>query len=502
MIKLNKETLRDKIYACWIGKNIGGTMGTPYEGTRELLDIQGFSTPEGVVLPNDDLDLQLAWLLAMEEHGPYQLNAQILGEYWLAYVVPHWNEYGIGKGNMKAGLLPPLAGHYRNMWKDSNGAWIRSEVWACLAPGCPDAAIRYAVEDACVDHGMGEGTYAEFFTAALESAAFVVQDIRQLIEIGLSKIPPDCRVARSVRLAVDSYDKGVDWKKTRQLIMEDSADLGWFQAPANVAYVILGLLYGEGDFKKSMILSINCGDDTDCTGATLGSVFGILNGTAGIPEDWKKHIGDEIITISLNNADRNFVKNCTDLTDHVFSMAPVVLKANRAAVQLTDGPDEIPSEDIAALKQNSTVKKLWERPGYSYTVDFIHASGRVEFDEEPVIAPGGSLPVRIVFQNHMHEVKHLHVRLHLPEGFTASYPRDVYLNHQFEKTAFDRYHRLPEGFQSDLTQVPGPEHMDREAIWEGTITAGEQVDAMNRIIAEVTCDGHPTVGLIPITILG
>ena len=110
MIKLNKETLRDKIYACWIGKNIGGTMGTPYEGTRELLDIQGFSTPEGVVLPNDDLDLQLAWLLAMEEHGPYQLNAQILGEYWLAYVVPHWNEYGIGKGNMKAGLLPPLAG--------------------------------------------------------------------------------------------------------------------------------------------------------------------------------------------------------------------------------------------------------------------------------------------------------------------------------------------------------------------------------------------------------
>ena len=70
MIKLNKETLRDKIYACWIGKNIGGTMGTPYEGTRELLDIQGFSTPEGVVLPNDDLDLQLAWLLAMEEHGP------------------------------------------------------------------------------------------------------------------------------------------------------------------------------------------------------------------------------------------------------------------------------------------------------------------------------------------------------------------------------------------------------------------------------------------------
>ena len=102
----------------------------------------------------------------------------------------------------------------------------------------------------------------------------------------------------------------------------------------------------------------------------------------------------------------------------------------------------------------------------------------------------------------MHEVKHLHVRLHLPEGFTAAYPRDIYLNHQLEKTNFERYHRLPEGFQSDLTQVPRSGAYGPGGYLEGTITAGEQVDAMNRIIAEVTCDGHPTVGLIPITILG
>ena len=121
-------------------------------------------------------------------------------------------------------------------------------------------------------------------------------------------------------------------------------------------------------------------------------------------------------------------------------------------------------------------------------------------DDRP--ADNRRMAVRIVFQNHMHEVKHLHVRLHLPEGFTAAYPRDIYLNHQLEKTNFERYHRLPEGFRSDLTQVPGSEHMDREAVWEGTITAGEQVDFMSRVIAEVTCDGHPTVGLIPITILG
>ena len=126
MIKLNKEFLRDKIHACWIGKNIGGTIGGPYEWRQDILDVQGFSSAKGEPLPNDDLDLQLIWLCAMEEMGPYQLTARELGEYWLAYIPPHWNEYGIGKANMKSGILPPLCGEYTNeFWRHSNGAWIR-----------------------------------------------------------------------------------------------------------------------------------------------------------------------------------------------------------------------------------------------------------------------------------------------------------------------------------------------------------------------------------------
>ena len=74
MIALNRQTVKDKIYACWLGKNIGGTMGTPYEGRTEMQDIQGFKTEPGVVLPNDDLDLQLVWLKAIENEGPYTLN--------------------------------------------------------------------------------------------------------------------------------------------------------------------------------------------------------------------------------------------------------------------------------------------------------------------------------------------------------------------------------------------------------------------------------------------
>ena len=62
-MKFLKADLRDKIYGAWVGKNIGGTIGAPYEGTRDILDVQGFSSRKGEPLPNDDLDLQLAWLI-------------------------------------------------------------------------------------------------------------------------------------------------------------------------------------------------------------------------------------------------------------------------------------------------------------------------------------------------------------------------------------------------------------------------------------------------------
>ena len=251
MITFSASELRDRVFACWLGKNIGGTLGTPYEGTHELLDITGFASKEGEPLPNDDLDLQLAWLRAVDELGPQNINSKTLGEYWVSYITPNWNEYGVCKANMREGLLPPLSGQVNNEeWMHSNGAWIRTEVWACLYPCKVEQAIRMAYEDASVDHGFGEGTYAAIFVAAMESAAFAIHDAKTLLEIGLSKIPEDCRVARSVRLVVSAYENGTPWREVRRLLVENSADLGWFQAPTNIGFVALGLLYGEGDFKR------------------------------------------------------------------------------------------------------------------------------------------------------------------------------------------------------------------------------------------------------------
>jgi ADP-ribosylglycohydrolase len=171
---------RNKVLGCWMGKNIGGTLGAPMEWTRAINNVSFYTQQiNGEPIPNDDLDLQLVWLAALEEQG-IDITARTLGEYWLTYITPHWAEYGTGKINMRSGLMPPLSGLENNPYKDSCGAFIRSEIWACIAPGRPEVAAKYAYEDAIVDHGDGEGMYAAIFCAVIESAAFVEKDIPTL----------------------------------------------------------------------------------------------------------------------------------------------------------------------------------------------------------------------------------------------------------------------------------------------------------------------------------
>ena len=416
MIALNRQTVKDKIYACWLGKNIGGTMGTPYEGRTEMQDIQGFKTEPGVVLPNDDLDLQLVWLRAIENEGPQKLNEQILGEYWVSYIPPHWNEYGICKSNMGAGLIPPLSGNYENDWKHSNGAWIRTEVWACMAPGCPDIAMKYSRMDACVDHGDGEGTYAAMFIAAIESAAFVINDLRKLIDLGLSKIPAESHMARTIRVLLDCKDNGIGWKEARQIIVDDCADLGWFQAPANVAFAMLGLLYGEGDFKKSMIYAINCGDDTDCTGATIGSIMGLMGGMSCVPPDWAEYIGDKICSVAIDLSYKKPAKTCTELMRRIYELVPSTLKAYGIYCEYTD--EDVPFE-MHSLPCGHDFDFEIPQTGLSQNfTDLVWAKGRVEFDKCSVEA-GETLNLRFVLQNMTWGVKQVMIDLDLPEGWTS-----------------------------------------------------------------------------------
>ena len=495
MVSYNRKELWDRIYACWIGKNIGGTMGTPYEGQRQLNDIQGFVTRPGEVLANDDLDLQLVWLRAMDEMGPDAIDSKVLSEYWISFIGPSWNEYGVGKSNLRAGIVPPMSGElYNEEWKHSNGAWIRTEIWACTHPGRPDEAVRLAFEDACVDHGYGEGSYAAVFVAAMESAAFVFNDLRTLIEIGLSKIPEDCLLNRYIRATLKAYDDGKTWQECRTLLlqMNEETGLGWFQAPGNVAFTVLGLLWGNCDFKKSMIIAINCGDDTDCTGATVGALLGIMYGTKGIPSDWRQHLGDSIVNVSIIKGHGYFPKTCTELTDCVFSLLGATMRTPNEELAgkgsrftLTDGKTDFGDMAPEHLMGNAFTTSLSQRTRYSFTETNAYARALVEFEKEPVMTPGGELKLwlTIALRQNMEDQKIFTVHFYLPEGWQVQGKM-----HLHASVAYAGKGASSEKLGHSTTEL--------------TITAGERVEPINHGVIEIRVQGRPTPLLVPLTILG
>ena len=287
-MKLDFKTYCDKVKGCYLGKNIGGTLGAPFECFRGVYDIDFFMQDVSSPVPNDDVDLQLVWLSAVEHEGK-NIDSHILAQYWENYVSAVISEYGTGKNNYSMGIVPPLSGFLRNENRESNGAWIRTEIWACLCAGNPALAANYAYYDACVDHS-GEGIYAAVFTATVQAAAFFVSDVYKLIEIGLSYLPEKCGVRNAVNVVLECFKRGDDWKTARKklLIAEPSSfgEIGgeWkgvpsvpasekcpvqkkdkdipkavhgYDAPASIGIILIGWLYGKGDFGKSVCIATN-----------------------------------------------------------------------------------------------------------------------------------------------------------------------------------------------------------------------------------------------------
>ncbi|MBR4863912.1 MAG: ADP-ribosylglycohydrolase family protein [Oscillospiraceae bacterium] len=479
-IELNRKMILDKIHGCWLGKNIGGTIGGPFEGNRRLLDIQGFTTEKGEPLPNDDLDLQLVWLLALEAVGAKKLTANELSDYWLSYIAPHWNEYGVAKSNLAMGFLPPLSGELHNeKWKTSNGAWIRSELWACLTPGFPNIAVKYAIMDASIDHGLSEGTHAEVFTAVLESLAFFESNIRTLIETALTYIPDTSMITSTVRLVLDCYDKQIPWQETRDRIVENVKSVGWFQAAGNIGFTVLGLMYGEGDMLKSLCYAVNCGDDTDCTAGTVGAVMGIIMGAEGIPQELKEYVGDRIVTISINGSYHLFTpKTCTELTSRVMKLIPEVFVAHGVTMDWT-------GENIIDTEQRDKILA-----GYAHTVfarsplsfevpGSLHTQAIVEYKRDPIVKPGEDFSLTITLQNLRRDSRYYSVLPYLPAGWTADYDR----------TAHSTYMQRPHG-ETGITKI------------EMTIRVGEKIEPINQfpVIIQVSQHGIPIT--VPIVLLG
>ncbi len=502
MPELSCEEYRRRVMGCWMGKNIGGTLGAPFEFIRQVNDVSFYAQDlGGEPLPNDDLDLQLLWLIALEERG-LDIDAHTLADYWCLYITPHWSEYGIAKANLRAGLPPPWSGLCDNLWRHSCGAFIRSEIWACIAPGLPDAAVRYAVEDAVVDHADGEGSWGEVFFAAMESAAFVCNDLNALIDIGLSYIPETCGLAAAVRCAVNAHASGMKWRDARDEILKhhrgstlfnlpertspadrakgfDKGVLG-YDAPSNVALTVLALLVGGDDFGRVVTTAVNCGEDTDCTAATAGALFGLLHGIDAIPEKWIKPIGRRIKTMCLNlgelGAFGGQVPQTVDaLTDRTERMSRQVLARFGSTRKTNPLPGEKPADVplVESLKAPESLRRdLAARVAAArYRFDFFDVDVRPEGG--PTLRERQPKVVRLTIHNRYKVQAPMLLRWHVPDGW-----------------------RVEPGGAGAVMSLPAI--LAEPATVAVTLHPGEVTGSVVRCVAELSIDGRPATMLVPV----
>ena len=196
------------------------------------------------------------------------------------------------------GFAPPESAIYKNPYREWIGAQIRGDYFGYINPGDPELAAEMAWRDASISH-VRNGIYGEMLIAAMLAVAAVTDDSESIILGGLSEIPYTSRLSEDVMSVVSAYKDGVCAKDCFAMIHEkydEYSGHGWCHTNSNAMIVVASLLYGGGDFGRSICMAVETGFDTDCNGATVGSVLGMANGIESIPEYWKKPINDTLHT--------------------------------------------------------------------------------------------------------------------------------------------------------------------------------------------------------------
>lgn len=314
----------EKVYAGVTGKIVGVRLGAPVESwTSEQIravygEVDGYISDYSDFAADDDINGTLFAVRALGDYGcSRDLTAEQIGLNLLNYA-PYehgyfwWGGYGTSTEhtaylNLRSGILPPRSGSVEQNGPEiaeQIGGQIFIEGWGLVSPCNPCLAAEFAQKAASVTHG-GNGIYGGMFVAACVSAAFGQSDVRRIIESGLAVIPPDCEYARAVGAVVRYFDSspGAAWRDALRYVQ---TDFGYDRYPGvchiipNAAVVVLALLYGGGDFTRSVNIGVMCGWDTDCNVANIGAILGVMNGIEGIDfTKWRKPVHDFVACSSV-----------------------------------------------------------------------------------------------------------------------------------------------------------------------------------------------------------
>ena len=325
---ISREDLQDKIRGGWALQTIGVTFGGPtefryrQEVIPDSVEIQWSDTMMYhwmTRIPGlyDDIYMDLTFVDVLEKEGldatPESFGkAYAEAEYWL------WHANQQGRYNILNGLQPPASGHWlNNPHADDIDFQIEADFAGIMSPGMPTTASEICDR---VGHIMnsGDGYYGGVYVAAMYSNAFVLNNIEDVVVNSLAVIPTESTYYQCMSDVISWYHQyPADWKKTWQLVEDkwgddigcpDGVDAPFnIDAKINSAYVIMGLLYGQGDLDRTMEIATRCGQDSDCNPATAAGILGVMIGYDAIPQKWSAGLASiedldfKYTTISLND---------------------------------------------------------------------------------------------------------------------------------------------------------------------------------------------------------
>jgi hypothetical protein len=300
--RLPVQEYREKMKAGWIGQIIGVSWGAPTEGKYDTIMPAQNMPPFKESLINDafgqdDLYVEMTFLRTLELHG-YDVPIRQAGIDFANSRYDLWVANDAGRRNLRNGIAPPDSSHPQ--FHNCAGAidyQIESDYAGLISPGRPNAVIALGEKFGRLMN-YGDGVYAGQFMGVMYAEAFFEKDPVTLIKAGLKAIPTECLYAEMVRDMLQWHAENPDWQKTWELMIakyhrNKAYNISALDVKREGACVLMGLLYGEGDLDKSMIISCRCGFDSDCNPSSSGGILFTARGMSQLPDRYFKQLDEK-----------------------------------------------------------------------------------------------------------------------------------------------------------------------------------------------------------------
>jgi hypothetical protein len=293
---LTKEQFLDKLKGAWAGQMIGVCYGDRYEfqsNAKPILDDVAAWDPARVkgALAQDDIYVEMTFLKSLENYG-LDVTHEQAGKDFAESKYELWHANKFGRLNVQKGIMPPLSGHPTyNKHADDIDFQIEADLFGIICPGLPHESNRLGRLFGSIMN-FGDGVYGGLFVSGMYAAAyFENSDVEKVIAEGLACIPEDSQYHKCISDVIRWHKENpTDWLATWHKIEENwqrdddcqPGDPVNIDAKVNGAYIVMGMLYGDGDFYKTMEISTRCGQDADCNPSSAAGVLGCMKGYAGL----------------------------------------------------------------------------------------------------------------------------------------------------------------------------------------------------------------------------